>query len=117
LRFTIALVTCAQLSLIAACAVSRPAPVGTATQGPTPAPAASSAYRAGSGVIESASIVSLASSPSATAGGSTGAPPSATMAYRLKMDDGSTQNIVQSGERFAVGDRVQVTNDGRLSRR
>jgi outer membrane lipoprotein SlyB len=39
------------------------------------------------------------------------------MAYRLKMDDGSTQNIVQSGERFAVGDRVQVTSDRRLSRR
>ncbi len=77
------------------------------------APAAPS-YRPGIGVVESASIVSLGSSPSATAGG-TGAP-APTMAYRLKMTDGATQNVVHTGERFELGDRVQITSDGRLTR-
>ena len=39
------------------------------------------------------------------------------MAYRVKMGDGTTQDIVQSGERFAVGDRVEITREGRLNRR
>jgi glutamine cyclotransferase len=38
------------------------------------------------------------------------------MAYRLKMADGTTQAVVQAGERFELGDRVQVTPDGRLLR-
>jgi hypothetical protein len=63
-------------------------------------------------VVESASIVALGSSPSA---GGTASP--STMAYRLKMEDGSTQSVVQAGERYEVGDRLQITSDGRLSRR
>ena len=39
------------------------------------------------------------------------------MAYRLKMDDGSTQSVVQAGERYEVGDRLEIAKDGRLSRR
>jgi hypothetical protein len=38
------------------------------------------------------------------------------MAYRLKMADGTTQEIVQTGERFEVGDRAQITGDGRVVR-
>jgi hypothetical protein len=38
------------------------------------------------------------------------------MAYRLKMADGSTQDVVQAGKRFQVGDRVEITSDGRLLR-
>jgi hypothetical protein len=38
------------------------------------------------------------------------------MAYRIAMPDGSTQSVVQAGERFEVGDRVQVTSDGRALR-
>jgi hypothetical protein len=95
--------------LLAACA----APVGD--RPPAPVPAAASTYKSGVGVIESASVVSLSSSQSATAGGS--APPGPTMAYRLKMEDGTTQNIVQAGVRFELGDRVEVTSNGRLVRR
>jgi hypothetical protein len=67
------------------------------------------------GVIESAAVVSLASSPSATAGGTT--PQGPTMAYRLKMEDGTTQSIVQAGERLELGERVEIMQDGRLMRR
>jgi hypothetical protein len=39
------------------------------------------------------------------------------MAYRVQMADGTSVNIVQAGERFSVGDRVQVTREGRLTKR
>ena len=41
---------------------------------------------------------------------------SPTMAYRLKMADGSVQDVVQAGERFRVGERVRIASDGRLMR-
>ena len=90
------------------------APV-TATPAPTPAPSPSTAartYRPGAGVVESATVVSLSSSTSAAAGGASGP----TMAYRLKMLDGSTQDVVQVGPRFNVGDRIQLTREGRVVR-
>ncbi len=73
------------------------------------------AYRAGAGTIESATVLSLASAP-ASAGGTAGPGTSATMAYRVKMADGSLQELVQTGERFEVGERAQVTSEGRLVR-
>lgn len=75
-----------------------------------PAPPAVRSYRPGIGIVESASVVSLPSSMSAAAGGASGP----TLAYRLKMLDGTTQNVVQTGRRFKVGDRVQLTREGRL---
>jgi hypothetical protein len=86
-----------------------PAPVAT----PTPPPPPQSRYRPGVGTVESASIVSLGSSQSAVGGGTTGP----TMGYWLRMEDGTTQSVVQAGERFAVGDRVEISRDGRLMRR
>ena len=85
----------------------------------TPVPAApqashsANATRPGVGVIESASVVSLPST-GAAAGGTAARGP--TMAYAVKMPDGSTQSVVQAGERFQLGDRVQVTSEGRLVR-
>jgi hypothetical protein len=38
------------------------------------------------------------------------------MAYRLRMADGSTRSVVQTGERFEVGDHVELTGEGRLAR-
>jgi hypothetical protein len=84
-----------------------PAP---AVSPPAVSPPAARSYRPGIGIIESATVVSLPSSTSAAAGGSS-AP---TMAYRLKMLDGTTQDVVQTGGRFQAGDRVQVTRQGRL---
>jgi hypothetical protein len=110
----------AQSLFLGACAVPAPDRPGVPTAGSEAvqanAPAAAPALRAqrpGVGVVESASVASLPSSSSAAAGASAGP----TMAYRLKMEDGSTQNVVQAGERLEVGDRVEVTSDGRLVRR
>ena len=122
--FARSLLLFAQLPLLAACVAQTPdrapptAASGTVGGIPyaAPAPAApASAYRPGSGVVESASVVSLATSPSdAAAGGTRQENGGATMGYRVKMDDGSMQSILQKGERFAVGERVEVTADGRL---
>jgi uncharacterized lipoprotein YbaY len=124
-RFARSLLLFAPLPLLAACAAPTPdrapptAASGTVQGIPYAAPALgapASAYRPGAGVVESASVVSLATSPSdAAAGGTTQENGGATMGYRVKMDDGSMQSILQKGERFAVGERVEVTADGRLS--
>jgi outer membrane lipoprotein SlyB len=87
------------------------APITAAPIAPAPTTSAVKTYRPGAGVVESASVVSLSSSPSAAAGGTAASP---TMAYRVKMADGTTQSVVQAGERFEVGDRVQITGDGRV---
>ena len=87
-------------------------PAGSAA---APAAPASPAYRPGVGTIESATVLSLTSTP-ASAGGTAGPGTSATMAYRLKMADGSAQDVVQAGERFEVGERVEMTREGRLVR-
>ncbi|MFL6573574.1 MAG: hypothetical protein ACJ8G4_17575 [Burkholderiales bacterium] len=115
--------TIAFSALLAACAAPAPnGPSGGRPIGQTPADAAAtpsaptSRYRTGVGTIESATVLSLSSAPAAAAGGTAGAATSATMAYRLKMADGTTQDVVQAGERFEVGDRVQMTREGRLVR-
>lgn len=95
------------------------APPETAPQAGTTAGTSGPAgriYRPGTGTVDSASVLSLSSSGPAAAGGTARPATSPTMAYRVQMSDGSEQSIVQAGERFAVGDRVTVTADGRLTR-
>ena len=110
------------LAMLAACAVSSPdRPVGDAPGAQArppiePAAPARATPQPVVGIVESASVVSLSSMPSAAAGGASGPSSSPTMAYRVQMPDGRTQSVVQAGERFAVGDRVRVTADGRLTR-
>lgn len=58
------------------------------------------------GAVESASVLSLSSKAS-----------SPRMAYRVRMADGTTKDVVQTGERFEVGERVRITADGRLTQR
>jgi hypothetical protein len=94
-------------------AVATPAPA-VATPAPAVVTPAPMTHRPGVGIVESASVVSLPSS--AAAGGRFGTPTTPTMAYRLKMADGTTQDVVQAGERFQVGERAPVTRDGRLVR-
>jgi hypothetical protein len=103
--------------MLAACAGSAPdrppvADVPAAEPG-RPVDAAPGSPRIG--VVESASVVSLATLP-ASGGSTSGAGSTPTMAYRVQMPDGSTQSVVQAGERFQVGDRVRVTSEGRLVR-
>jgi hypothetical protein len=89
--------------------VATPAPASTPS---TPPPVAAKTYQPGAGVIESATVVALGSFSGAAEGGASGP----TMAYRLKMLDGTTQSVVQIGPRLEVGDRVEVTKEGRLIR-
>jgi len=111
MTFRSALSVMVPLAMLAACAVSQPdRPVGEPVSAPAAAP------QAVVGTVESASVVSLSSVPSAGAGGASGPSSSPTMAYRVQMPDGSTRSVVQAGERFAVGDSVRVTADGRLTR-
>jgi outer membrane lipoprotein SlyB len=92
-------------------AATTPVPIASAPLAPAPATPAARAYRPGIGIVESATVVSLSSSMSAAAGGASGP----TMAYRLKMNDGTTQDVVQTGRRFEVGDRVLLTREGRVA--
>jgi hypothetical protein len=95
--------------LLGGCAVSDPQRSAAPTSA-SEAVTSSPVQRPRVGVIESASVASL---PSASAGGTT----VPTMAYRLRMEDGSTLGVMFAGERFEVGDRVEITSDGRLTRR
>ena len=56
------------------------------------------------GAVESASVVSLSSKASIP-----------RMAYRVRLADGTTKDVVQTGERFEVGERVRISGDGRLT--
>jgi len=97
-------------ALLAGCAVP---PSESPSPGPAvPAAPEPKAYQPAIGIVQSASVVALSSSSSA-AGGTSGAATTPTMAYRVKMPDGSLVSVVQAGERFQVGDRVQITADGR----
>jgi hypothetical protein len=92
------------------------APVVSASSTPAPVVASSpaTAYRAGQGIIESISLVTLPAS--AAAGGTL--PPVVSGPYRvtIRMDDGSIQTVIVDNRAFLVGDRVQIMSDGRLSR-
>jgi hypothetical protein len=109
-------------ALLAACAApprDEPAAARSTAEGNRPADSAAvpaaPTHRPGVAIIESATVLSLSSAPAA-AGGTASPATSATMAYRLKMADGTTQDVVQAGERFEVGDRVEMTREGRLVR-
>jgi hypothetical protein len=129
----IASVLLASTAALAACSSydpaydSRNAPVVTAPNATTTAPGtvvtssvpagtilvpAAATFRPGYGVIETITLVR--SVPSA----STGANLPERVAYRLglRMDDGTVQAIDQDSRNFMVGDRVQLTNDGRVIR-
>lgn len=128
MSFRSALSLTVPLAMLAACAVSPPQhPVGdppavgnepaAQTRPPIePAAPTRATPQPVVGVVESASVVSLSSAPSSAAGGASGPSSSPTMAYRVQMPDGSTQSIVQAGERFEVGERVRVMPDRRLTR-
>lgn len=77
---------------------------------------AAATYRSGFGTVQAVQVVQqpVAAAPSPSAGATT-AP---LGAYRLtvRMEDGSTQVVDQSNPNFRVGDRVQLTTDGRIVR-
>lgn len=71
-------------------------------------------YQPGYGILESIGLVTLP--PSAASAGATAA--SAPGPYRLtiRMEDGTIQTLIQDTRALLVGDRLQITSDGRLIR-
>jgi len=85
------------------------APVVSQANPPATVVVPAPAYRAGLGRVEAV----LGPSSSAAAGGSS------VTGYQLhiRMDDGTMQWVTQTSPDFRIGDRVEVTNDGRVIRR
>jgi len=87
----------------------------------------SHAYRPGNGVVQAVKAVDEMAPPERTAGTIEGSPAhngsrkaahSSAEGYQLtiRMDDGRVQTLTQDNPDFQVGDRVQVTSDGRVVR-
>jgi hypothetical protein len=104
--------------------VAPPAPVVTAptassgTSAPTPVALASlqaGTFRPGNGILESIGLTTL---PASAAAGGTATPTPVPGPYRLtiRMEDGSIQTVQADTRALLVGDRVQITQDGRLVR-
>jgi hypothetical protein len=98
-----------------------PAPVVTATPASsgssTPVALASlqpGTFRPGNGILESIGLITLPAS--AAAGGTVAAPVPGPYRLTLRMDDGNIQTVQADTRALLVGDRVQITQDGRLIR-
>ena len=92
---------------------SAPAPAVTSSVPPgTILVPAAATFRPGHGTVETVTLVR------SVPGASTGANLPERVAYRLglRMDDGTVQAIDQDNRNFMVGDRVELTNDGRVIR-
>ena len=117
-RLRLSLCTLAALG-IAGCTTYYDPPPPVAVRNPTvPAPtASSSAWKSGDGVIQSISL-GTPSGDSASAGGTAPSAVTGTGPYHmtLRMDDGSVQTLVVDNRAFLVGDRVQVSSEGRMIR-
>ncbi len=76
---------------------------------------AGNVFRAGDGTVEAVQAVHI--TPAASA--STGASAPERLAYRLslRMSDGSMQAVDQDNPGFRVGDRVEITPDGKVTSR
>jgi hypothetical protein len=92
-------------------------PAASAGSSSVPAPTASaSAWKPGVGVIQTISLGAPPAQDSASAGGTTSSAVSGPYRMTLRMDNGTVQTLVVDNRAFLVGDRVQVTPDGRMIR-
>ena len=118
-RFPLTLCTLAALGM-AGCTTYYDAPPPVAVKNSNvPAPtASSSAWKPGGGVIQTISLAPAVSPESASAGGTAPSAVTGRGAYRmtLRMDDGSVQTLVVDNRAFLVGDRVEVSPEGRMTR-
>jgi hypothetical protein len=74
----------------------------------------SGTFRPGNGILESIGLITLPAS--AAAGGSAAAPVPGPYRLTIRMDDGNIQTVQADTRALLVGDRVQITADGRLIR-
>src|SRR5689334_23757349 len=95
-----------------------PVAIRTTPNSSVPAQAASSAWKSGAGVIETISLGAQKTEESASAGGTAPSAVTGMGPYRmtLRMDDGSIQTLNVDNRAFLVGDRVQVSPEGRMIR-
>jgi len=89
-------------------------PAASAGSSARAATASSSAWKPGVGVIQTISLGTPQAS--ASAGGTTSSAASGPYRMTLRMDDGTVQTLVVDNRAFLVGDRVQVTPEGRMIR-
>lgn len=94
--------------------VTGPSTAVVATPGTAVAPAPATAFHTGYGVVDSVSQVRVVPPTSASAGSSS--PPFTAYRLTLRMDDGTMQTIDEDNRSFMVGDRVQITSDGHITR-
>jgi hypothetical protein len=98
---------------------STPAPVVSSTAPAVVASGPTVPYRPGYGRVEAVTTVPVAPQrATAAAGGSTVGNVYGPAGYQLtvRMDDGSVQSVIQDNPAFQVGDRIQLTGDGRVIR-
>ena len=118
-RLPLTLCTLAALGM-AGCTTYYDPPPPVAVKNPNvPAPtASSSAWTPGVGVIQAISLGTPAAQDSASAGGTAPSAVTGMGPYRmtLRMDDGSVQTLVVDNRAFLVGDRVEVSPEGRMTR-
>jgi hypothetical protein len=118
-RLSLNLCTLAALGMAGCTTYYDPPPPVAVKSSTVPAPtASSSAWKSGAGVIQTISLAPAVSSDSASAGGSAPSAVAGRGPYRmtLRMDDGSVQTLVVDNRAFLVGDRVQVTPEGSMTR-
>lgn len=126
---TVALAFVAATGLAACASYEEPAPVSAVPVAPaapvvrtppsTSTPVAlatlrAGTYRSGSGILESIGLVTLP--PSSASAGATAAPAPGPYRLTIRMDDGTIQTLIQDTRALLVGDRLQITQDGRLAR-
>jgi hypothetical protein len=93
------------------------APAGsTIKEGTVFTPSSATPFRAGSGTVESIVLVQILPAGSTASAGASIPPESIAYRLTMKMDDGSYQAVDQTNRNFMVGDRVQLTPDGRVTR-
>ena len=118
-RLALTLCTLAALGMAGCTTYYDPPPPVAVKNTTVPAPTASSGWKSGAGVIQSISLGSPSgSSDSASAGGSASSAVTGMGPYRmtLRMDDGTVQTLVVDNRAFLVGDRVQVSPEGSMTR-
>ena len=118
-RLTLSFCALAAIGMTGCSTYYDPPPPVAVKNSTVPAPTASSAWKSGAGVIQNISLgAPSGSSDSASAGGTAPSAVTGMGPYRmtLRMDDGSVQTLNVDNRAFLVGDRVQVSPEGRMTR-
>lgn len=118
-RVTLTLSTLAALGMAGCTTYYEPPPPVAVKNTTAPAPtASSSAWKPGVGVIQTIALGAPGTQESASAGGTAPSAVTGMGPYQmtLRMNDGSVQTLTVDNRAFLVGDRVEVSPEGRMIR-